>query len=517
MSNNPVQNSEISVASSATDCSNPIGEGKSFEGTDNTSRKTNAENNGNLKNNEIRKNGNDGPGHSSGSGIDGSGPSSSNNSSATIRQNKPSDSKAGAKAGRGNGSLYASGFLRAGGMKDSDRKSVQFSSEPGKTAGVGEEDPVPDPKDLILVSRADLSQIVATHFKESLEAFSSKKKRGSITLGTPSKRKSRKTKKAAILSPAGITHQHPVNLEIEGEASEEEDSRAAATPTAPPNKAVMWTEPAEAVVRLGPQLNYQSSPGIKCADLLERTILSTSRILISGFPGGFTADDVRREVNFLLAAEQWEFNEDFLESLLKCGEGYKLLNFNNPRGTFCIMLKLNHSVEFSGSPMVGRGRHFPSISVRSGPPHAVGTSSRTWSAPYYIQGLPKDMELHVLQRATQCGIARSPAETEGLMSAQLAAIKDKLKTTISTTFLVVALRHEALVAWYQTDEQGAIVPTSSNPKRSWFQPIFLVLAFQGRGNTSPKEVRAALQLHPSVRGTQHFSWGGGSSGRPCTT
>ena len=133
---------------------------------------------------QLRRNGNDGPGHSSGSGIDGSGPSSSNNSSATIRQNKPSDSKTGAKAGRGNGSLYASGFLRAGGMKDSDRKSVQFSSEPGKTAGVGEEDPVPDPKDLILVSRADLSQIVATHFKESLEAFSSKKKRGSITLGT---------------------------------------------------------------------------------------------------------------------------------------------------------------------------------------------------------------------------------------------------------------------------------------------------------------------------------------------
>ena len=138
-------------------------------------------------------------------------------------------------------------------------------------------------------------------------------------------------------------------------------------------------------VKLGPQLDYRASPGIKWADLLERTILSTTRILISGFPSGFTADEVRREVSFLLNAEEWELNEDFFESLLKCGEGFKLLTFDNQRATFCIMLKLNHKVEFSGSPLVGRGRHYPSISVRAGPPHQVGTSSKLWSAPYYTQ------------------------------------------------------------------------------------------------------------------------------------
>ena len=69
----------------------------------------------------------------------------------------------------------------------------------------------------------------------------------------------------------------------------------------PPRSVVVQKEGVKATAKLAPQLNFQISPGSKWADLLERTILSTTRILVSGFPYGFTSDDVRREVNFLLS------------------------------------------------------------------------------------------------------------------------------------------------------------------------------------------------------------------------
>ena len=185
-------------------------------------------------------------------------------------------------------------------MRDSERKSVQFLPESTKASG-GEEEAA-EPKDLILVSRAALSEIVSSHFKESLEEFSlKKKKRGAISLNTPSKRKPRKSRKAAILSPQGTTHPELVN--VDETESEEGEAQADAGGAEPKVEAQGEVVRVPVPVKLGPQLDYHASPGIKWADLLERTILSTTRILISGFSSGFTADEVRREVNFLLNAE----------------------------------------------------------------------------------------------------------------------------------------------------------------------------------------------------------------------
>ena len=127
MSTNSVEKSATSGASSATARPNPTGKEKSFEGPD-TSHKTNTNNNSNLKRLETTKNDRDGSRHSLEFGSDGNGSLSSNSSSAASRDPKKiittNDSRTGNKAGRGNTSLYAAGFLRTGGMKDSERKSV---------------------------------------------------------------------------------------------------------------------------------------------------------------------------------------------------------------------------------------------------------------------------------------------------------------------------------------------------------------------------------------------------------